>query len=161
MRVTASILVNAPADRVWAWVQTPERVLHFMAGMTRFEVVGEPRTGLGARYRMLVRIGAAEVGSLVEVVECDPPRDLAWVSVTGGDQRARWRLRERGPQRTQVEFRLTYGVAGAGLLGWVAERVAAPQVQGHVRQSLQQLKRQVEHDQLRADAAARRAARVA
>jgi hypothetical protein len=48
-------------------------------------------------------------------------------------------------------------VAGSGILGWVAERVAAPTVRGHLRRSLQQLKRQVEHDQLRALAAARRA----
>jgi uncharacterized membrane protein len=93
----------------------------------------------------------------VEVVEWDAPGDLAWTSVTGLDQRGRWRLRTRPHGRTHVEFRLSYGVAGAGLLGWVAERVAAPTVRGHLRRSLQQLKRQVEHDQLRALAAARRA----
>jgi hypothetical protein len=47
-------------------------------------------------------------------------------------------------------------VAGSGILGWVAEQVAAPTVRGHLRRSLQQLKRQVEHEQLRRQAAARR-----
>jgi hypothetical protein len=47
--------------------------------------------------------------------------------------------------------------AGAGLIGWVAERVAAPTVSGHVRRTLRQLKRMVEHEQLRERAAARRA----
>ena len=114
------------------------------------------RTGLGARYRMLFRIGAAEVGGLVEVVEFDQPRDLAWTSVTGLDHRGRWRLREAPGGRTRVEFRLAYVVEGAGLSGWVAERVAAPTVSGHVRQTLQQLERLVEHERLRARAAARR-----
>ena len=59
--------------------------------------------------------------------------------------------------RTKVELRLAYGVAGAGLTGWVAERVAAPTVSGHVRRTLRQLKRMVEHEQLRERAAARRA----
>ena len=40
-------------------------------------------------------------------------------------------------------------MAGAGIGGWIAEQVAAPTVRGHLRRSLQQLKRQVEHEQLR------------
>ena len=46
--------------------------------------------------------------------------DLAWTSITGIDQRGRWRLRERGHGRTRVEFRLSYGVAGSGIGGWLA-----------------------------------------
>ena len=44
----------------------------------------------------------------------------------------------------------------SGVFGWVAEQVAAPTVRGHLRRSLQQLKRQVEHEQLRVAAAERR-----
>jgi uncharacterized membrane protein len=161
VRVTVEIAINAPAERVWAWISDPERALRFMHGMTRWEVSGDQRDGLGARYRMLMRVGSAEVGSLVEVVEYDSPRDLAWTSVTGLDQRARWRLREREFGRTMVEFRMAYGVAGAGVLGLIAERVAAPQVRGHLHRSLAQLKRQVEHEQLREAAAERRRARTA
>jgi uncharacterized membrane protein len=127
-----------------------------MAGMTRWEVAGETDRGLGARYRTLMRVGSAEVGGLVETVEFAEPYDMAWTSVTGVDQRGRWRLRARPAGRTRVEFRFQYGVAGAGLLGWLAEQVAAPTVRGHLRRSLTQLKRQVEHEQLRRLAAARR-----
>jgi uncharacterized membrane protein len=158
MRLSACIGVSAPASVVWSFVDDPARYLHFMAGITRWEVDGEQETGLGARYRMLMRVGSAEVGGLIEVVEHDEPRDLAWTSVTGVDQRGRWRLREKRPGRTEVELRLSYGVAGAGIGGWVAERIAAPTVQGHLRRSLQQLKRQVEHEQLRLAAAQRREA---
>jgi uncharacterized membrane protein len=165
MRVGAEIEVNAPADAIWAFVDDPSRYLHFMSGITRWEVVGEQASGLGARYRMLMHVGSAEVGGLVEVVEHDPARDMAWVSVVGIDQRGRWRLRERArggvTPLTKVELRLSYGVAGSGIFGWLADHVAAPTVRGHLRRSLQQLKRQVEHEQLRSAAAARRAARVA
>jgi uncharacterized membrane protein len=161
MRVGASIDISAPADAVWAFVDDPARYLHVMSGVTRWEVVGDRQTGIGARYRMLMRVGSAEVGGLVEVVEHDAPRDLAWTSIWGIDQRGRWRLRERVPGRTRVELRLSYGVAGSGIFGWLAEKVAAPTVRGHLRRSLQQLKRQVEHEELRSAAAARRAARLA
>lgn len=158
MRINGSIEVAAPIDLVWSVVTDPERVLSFMSGVTRWEVAGDKPTGLGARYQTLLRVGAAEVGGLIEVVEWMAPSEVAWTSVTGVDQRGRWRLRERPHDRTEVELRLAYGVAGAGLIGWAAERVAAPTVSGHVRRTLRQLKRLVEHEQLRERAAARRGA---
>jgi uncharacterized membrane protein len=156
MRVNGDIEVAAPIELVWSIVTDPERVLSYMSGVTRWEVAGDEPTGLGARYQTLLRVGAAEVGGLIEVVEWMEPSEFAWTSVTGVDQRGRWRLRERPHDRTKVELRLAYGVAGAGLIGWVAERVAAPTVSGHVRRTLRQLKRMVEHEQLRERAAARR-----
>jgi uncharacterized membrane protein len=161
MRTCADVDISAPPELIWEFVDDPSRYLHFMAGMTRWEVVGKRSTGLGARYRMLMLVRSAEVGGLVEVVEWEQARDLAWTSVTGIDQRGRWRLRERPEGRTHVELRLSYGVAGAGLFGWLAERVAAPTVQDNLRRSLHQLKRQVEHEQLRRQAAERRSARAA
>ena len=156
MRVSAQIDISAPPEAVWAFIDDPSHYLHFMAGITRWEVCSEQERGLGARYRNLMRVRSAEVGGLVEVVEYEPPRDMAWTSVTGLDQRGRWRLRERSPKRTHVELRLSYGVAGSGIGGWLAEQVSAPTVTGHLRRSLQQLKRQVEHEQLREAAAKRR-----
>ena len=161
MRVSADIAVAAPIESVWSIVADPERVLGFMSGVTRWEVVGDLSAGLGARYRMLFRIGAAEVGGLIEVVEFSEPFEFAWTSVTGLDQRGRWRLREVKGGRTRVELRLAYGVAGAGISGWIAERIAAPSVSRHAQQSLRQLGRIVEQEQLRARAAQRRAAGAA
>ena len=157
MRINRATVLAAPIEDVWAIVTDPARVLGYMSGVTRWEVAGERATGLGARYRMLFRVGAAEVGGLVEVVEFDEPCDFAWTSVTGLDHRGRWRLREAPGGRTRIELRLSYVVEGAGLSGWVAERVAAPTVSGHVRRTLEQLARLVEHEQLRAAAERRRA----
>jgi uncharacterized membrane protein len=161
MRVHASTQIGAPAGKIFEVVSDPERILNFMSGVTRWELAGEQATGLGARYRMLFRVGSAEVGGLIEIVEFDPPSDFAWTSVTGLDQRGRFRLRPANGGRTRVELRLAYGVAGSGLSGWLAERVAAPTVSGHLRKSLQQLKRLIEYEQLRERAAARRSASAA
>jgi uncharacterized membrane protein len=160
MRVQADIEVAAPPQAIWDFVADPGRALHYMAGITRWEVASDKPQGLGARYRTLLRVRAAEVGGLIEVVEYDEPRDLAWTSVTGIDQRGRWRLREQPGGRTKVQFRLSYGVAGAGIFGAVAERIAAPTVRGHLERTVRQLKRQVEHEQQRRRAAERRRARI-
>ena len=160
MRSGASIEIAAPPQAVWDFVSDPSKALHYMAGITRWEVVSDTPQGLGARYRILLRVRSAEVGGLVEVVEYDEPRDLAWTSVTGIDQRGRWRLRERPGDRSNVEYRLSYGVAGAGIFGAIAERIAAPTVRGHLERTVRQLKRQVEHELQRRRAAERRRARV-
>ena len=160
MRVAESITITAPPALVWDAVAEPSRYLHFMSGVTRWSVEGTQETGLGARYRMLLRVGSAEVGGLIEVVEFVPERDLAWTSVTGVDQHGRWRLRPLPHGGTRVELRLQYGVAGGGIWSWLAEQLAGPTVRGHVRKTLAQLKRTVEHEQARAAAAERRAART-
>src|SRR5262245_42749264 len=115
-----------------------------MEGLTRWQVSGDRHTGLGARYRMLIHVGAADVGGLIEIVEWQPEGDMAWSSVTGVDQRGRWRLRELGDGRTQVTFRFAYGVAGGGLTALIAERVAAPALSRRFRASLLNVKRAVE-----------------
>jgi carbon monoxide dehydrogenase subunit G len=155
MRLNCAIDVSAPPAAVWAVVSDPTRYLDFMSGVTRWEVESDEPGGLGARYRMLLRVGSAEIGGLIEVVEWEEPSDMAWTSVTGVDQRGRWRVRAR-EHGSRVELRLSYGVAGTGIWGMLAERFAAPTVRGHLRRTLQQLKRQVEYQQLRDAAAARR-----
>jgi len=86
---------------------------------------------------------------------------MAWSSVLGVDQRGRWRLRQLDDGRTRVELRFAYGVAGSGIPGWIAELVSAPQLGGHLRRTLRQLKRQVELERMRGDAARRRDERAA
>jgi uncharacterized membrane protein len=160
MRTTAATVVSAPLESVWDVVSDPERALSFMSGITRWEIEGEEPTGLGARYRMLLRIGSAEVGGLIEIVEWDPPHELAWTSITGVDQRGRWRLRPAPGGRTRAEIRLAAGVAGSGIAGWVAERIAQPVVGSHLRTTVRQLARLVEHDRMRDEAVRRRTARA-
>ena len=161
MRATAATTVSAPIETVWDVVSDPVRALSFMSGVTRWEIDGEERVGLGARYRMLLRVGSAEVGGLIEIVEWDPPKELAWTSITGVDQRGRWRLRSLAPGRTRAEIRIAAGVHGSGVTGWIAERIAQPIVGSHLRQTVEQLARLVENERLRTQAAARRSARGA
>jgi len=161
VRVKESVVISAPPQLVWDYLADPKNYLPFMHGITRWEVTSRNPSGLGARYRMLMKVASAEVGGLIEIVEFHEPRDMAWSSVTGIDQRGRWRLRETDDGRTRVEFRFAYGVAGAGIPGRIAELVAAPTIASNARRSLHQLKRQIEHERLRAEAARRRREREA
>ncbi|MBM3667643.1 MAG: SRPBCC family protein [Actinobacteria bacterium] len=146
MRIEQSIEVDAPRPVVWDYVTDPANNLEFMHGATRWEVAGGIDRGLGARYRVLLHIGSADVGGLIEVVEWSPPGDMAWSSVTGIDQRGRWRLRDLPQGGTRVTFRFAYGVAGGGLWGLISERVAARWLRSDFRRTLENLKRALEGD---------------
>ena len=89
------------------------------------------------------KIGSAPVGGLIEVVEFDDRRDLAWVSITGVTLRGRFRLRDAGPSGTKVTFRLSYQAPG-GLLGLLADRIASRQVGATLSTSLENLRELVE-----------------
>jgi carbon monoxide dehydrogenase subunit G len=157
MRIAESVEVAAPRSAVWTFVSDPQEYLRFMSGVTRWEVEGDRDRGLGTRIRMLISVGSAEIGGLIEVVEWHEERDIAANSITGVDQRIRWRLRDTPRNLCRVELHYAYGVAGAGIAGMIAERVARPMLRRHVRRTLQQLKRLVEQEQHRARSAERRA----
>jgi uncharacterized membrane protein len=146
VRIEQKVTVDAPRHLVWEYVTEPANYPVFIEGLTRWEVAGEKHKGLGARYRMLIHVGAADVGGLIEIVEFQPEGDMAWSSVTGVDQRGRWRLRELPGGRTRVSFRFAYGVAGGGITGLIAERVAAPSLSRRFSRSLLNLKRAVEEE---------------
>jgi uncharacterized membrane protein len=145
MRVEREVVVNAPRRQVWEYISDPNNYTTFFSGITRWEVEGRKKRGCGARYRMLMKVGSAEVGGLVEIVEFEEPGDMAWTSVLGVDQRGRWRLREHGPNRTSVMFRLSYHAPG-GLLGWLSDQLSAPMVRGNIHHTLENIKRHIESE---------------
>ena len=146
MRLSESIVVGSPPRVVWSYLAELDNYSRFMSGITRWDADGEAVTGLGARRRMLIKVGSAEIGGLIEMVEWDEPNDMAWSSVTGIDQRGRFRLRPVGAGSTRVEFRYQYGVAGGGITGWISEQISARSISRDLCVSLQQLKRLVESE---------------
>lgn len=163
MRINSSIVIRSSKQLVWEQITNSDSYPEFMSGVTRWELQGDTDgvetpglLELGSRIRMLIRVGSAEVGGLIEIVEFKDCSDMAWSSVTGIDQRGRWRLREAGRGATRVELRYSYGVAGGGIPGLIAERVGAPILRRRLRQSLYGLKRLVEQEDLRREGAERR-----
>jgi fatty-acyl-CoA synthase len=150
MRVDQQVVIDATVEEVWEVVHDLPRWERLFAAATRFEHAGGPETGLGARYQLRLHVGSAHVGSLIEVVECDSPGDLAWNSITGLDMRGRWRLRETDDGRTRASLRLSYQAPG-GVLGLVADRVGGPMISGNLSETLERLKREVEGERYMGD----------
>ena len=147
MRIDESIVVEAPRSEVWELVDDPGRYPRVLDWFTRVEPEDPEREpGAGARYDMRVRVGSADVGGLVEIIEYDEGRDVVWTSVTGVEQRGRVRLRDASDGCTRVTIKLSYNAPGA-LLGTLAELVAAPQIGAAVRRGLRTIKARAEGEE--------------
>jgi uncharacterized membrane protein len=107
MRVERRCVIDADRGAVWKIVGDPDCYPTFMSSLERWETANEQPAGVGARYTVHWKIGSVPVGGLVEVVEFDDLRDLAWVGITGISLRGRIRLRDAGEGRTRVTFRLS------------------------------------------------------
>jgi len=143
MRVQRRCVIDADRADVWKVVSDPDRYPEFMPNLARWETIGDGEVGIGSRFKVHWKIGSVPVGGVVEVVEFDELRDLAWTSITGVNLRGRFRLREHTGGRTNVTFRLSYQSPG-GLLGLIADRVATRQVGRTLAETLKSLKAQVE-----------------
>ncbi|WP_292989324.1 SRPBCC family protein [Mycobacterium sp.] len=139
MRVDRSSVIAADRDVVWKIVSDPDRYPSFMSRLERWESANDQALGVGARYHVHWKIGSVPVGGLMEVVEFDERRDLAWVGITGITLRGRIRLRDAGNGQTKVIFRLSYQAPG-GIWGYIADRVAVGQVNRIVGETLKRLK---------------------
>src|ERR1700686_2543965 len=134
MRVDESITIHCRPSAGWELIGDPSGYASVISGVTRWESIRSGPTGVGARYAMRMRVGSADVGGEVEVVEYQPGCDIAWTGVTGIEQRGRWRIREMEPGVTRVSLRITYQSPG-GLTGLVADRLASGQVRKNVRRT--------------------------
>ena len=143
MRVERLRVIDADRHAVWKVVSDPDCYPEFMASLERWETVTEGPVRLGARYTVHWKIGSVPIGGVVEVVDFDPARDLAWIGITGVSLRGRFRLRDTEDGRTNLTFRLAYESAG-GILGLIADRVASRQVGRNMTETLKNLKRMVE-----------------
>jgi uncharacterized membrane protein len=144
MRVEESIEIAAARDRIWPLVSEPERYSEFMVGSTWKPVPGEPTSGPRARFWLTVQAGSTDLGGVVELVEWEPPHELAWTNVSGIDNRGRWILRERD-EVTEVTLRFSYQVPG-GILALIASRLSAPIMRRDVHRSLEALKSAIERN---------------
>jgi fatty-acyl-CoA synthase len=144
VRIEEQVTIAARRDRVWELIRDPAAYADLLDWVTTFEPHDDQRgPGIGARYDMLVQVGSANVGGLVEIVEYDPLRDIVWTSVTGVDQHGRLRLRTERAELTRLMMRISYGAPGA-LLGTLAELLSVPQVRASIKRSLENVKREAE-----------------
>lgn len=144
MRFEQRLEIDAPPEKVWEACADPACVARFVGTEMAVRPAKEGQEpALDARYRVLMKLGAALVGGDVIIVDYRPEREFAWKAITGVDHRLRFRFRPAGGDRTVLTLRFSYDAPG--LLGVVADVAAYPRVRSMLRKAMECAKYEIEH----------------
>jgi ribosome-associated toxin RatA of RatAB toxin-antitoxin module len=140
--VTRSIRIDRPPEEVFALVDDPARYPDFFKGITRWESRSKRKRGVGARYRVLMKVGSIEAGGTVVVTERIENRRIGWTAEQGIRQEGRWELKPLD-DATEVSLEVTFDLSG-GPIGSLVERMAGRIVSRNLWATLLAARRLVE-----------------
>lgn len=144
IRIERSTLIERDADEVFALVSDPSRYPEFFAGISKWEPRSEKTRGIGARFRVLMKVGSIEAGGTISVSNWEEGRLISWASETGVRQKGQWALEPKG-KATELTLLMEYELAG-GPIGWLVERIAGRIVGRNLTATLLGARRVLEHD---------------
>jgi fatty-acyl-CoA synthase len=139
VRLSERIDVPVSPARAWRTLVDPRVIGRTFPGLVHFEVLGDAPLAQGTRLRTVLAIGAAELGSELEVTVFRDGRDLVAVGVTGIDLHVALRVRALG-DGARITVRAGYNPPG-GVPGAVAGLVALPEMRRRLREMLRGVER--------------------
>jgi ribosome-associated toxin RatA of RatAB toxin-antitoxin module len=119
--IRRSVVVDTPRGKVFDLVDDPGSYPEFFVGITKWEPRSRKRRGPGAKYRVLMQVGAIEAGGTIRVTERDVNETIAWTWEQGIHQSGRWTLRD-ADGRTELTLEVRYDLSG-GPLGRLVEQL--------------------------------------
>lgn len=126
-----TIEIQAPRDRVFAWLVEPELMLRWIGGLREFDPL-DPEPGVGARSRQVVELAGRRMEVESRITAFEPERLVAAaLDGKGFHVDTRHELEDDGGGtlvRAAAHTRLS-GLAGR-LLGGVVERGAQRKLEG-------------------------------
>lgn len=137
------VAIERDIDEVFALVSDAARYPEFFKGLTKWTLLSE-RPGLGARYRVLMKVGSIEAGGTVRVDEWTPPERIGWAWEQGLHQWGRWIL-SRTSRGTELTLETSFHLSG-GPAGLLVERLAGRTVARNLRATLLAARRLLEDE---------------
>jgi uncharacterized protein YndB with AHSA1/START domain len=138
--VVADISLGAPPEAVWAYITEPDNFDAFVDGYAGGRVTTTARTGVGACYEWVGRVGPLRIATTEETVEWDEGRRVAYRGETAGatfDSAVDVAPDGQGGSllRVEIDYRLPTRLGGRVLDALVMRRL----VRGYVDRSLRKL----------------------
>src|SRR5438445_3995645 len=142
MLISQKIRIERPPADVFKLIGDPARYPAFLTGMTTWKPLSEQTQGVGARFRVLMKVGSVQVGGVVEVVRWEDGVTIEWTAVQGTRTTGRWVL-SPAEGGTDLRIEIDYEIGG-GAVGGLVERIAARTIARNLWASLLAARRIVE-----------------
>src|SRR5437764_13462637 len=112
IRLRRSALIDREPAEVFALLSDLGRYPELFVGISRWEPRSRRRRGVGARFRVLMRVGSIEAGGTLAITEWKPNERIRWASEAGVEQKGGWRL-EPAHGGTRLHLEIEYALPGA------------------------------------------------
>jgi len=146
-RISESILINAPVERVFEYAADWQRWEEWFEGVSDFTSSTELQRGAGARYRYKARI--LGISATVETEIHDFEENVGWTGVAtqGMPHRTQWVFEAQG-STTKFTYILDFHVP-VPLLGVIVDvLLLGPQWRSILRKSLDNLRVKLEEERV-------------
>jgi uncharacterized protein YndB with AHSA1/START domain len=122
MRISQTITIDRPPADVFKLIGDPARYPSILPESTTWKAAGSQTQGVGATFRVRMKVGSVQVGGTIEVVRWEDDVVIEWSSLQGVRQSGRWLLTPTNGG-TELSLELSSDIGG-GLIGKLVERIA-------------------------------------
>lgn len=142
--IIKSIDIDAPLEVVFDFVANPHNGLSFMANFTKFEPVGQPERGLGAKVEAVGTLKGLIYKTQLEIVEFEENSRIVSRSEYGVKSSTIWSFKARPEGGTEVTFVSDYTPPGAKLGLLLDKMLLKKEIEANTVQTLVNLKKVIE-----------------
>jgi len=120
--VNHAMVIKAPRETVFAYIDNYENVPDYMFGVSRFAPTTDVDHGLGSVFETVIKVGPKELKSTVKCVEWVENEKIRLESVSGMGANTSWLFADGDEAGTTVltaefDFKLPGGITGKVLGG--------------------------------------------
>lgn len=143
--IVKSIDIEAPVEVVFEYVANARNALNYMPNFTKFEPVGQPERGLGAKVEAAGHFLGMHFSTELEIVEFEENQKLVSRSTKGVKSTSTWQFKPLPNGGTEVTFVSDYQLPGRKL-GWLLDKMLMEKdVEKNTVQTLVNLKKIMEN----------------
>jgi uncharacterized membrane protein len=142
--IVKSIDIDAPVETVFEFVINPHNALKYMANFSKFQPIGQPEQGLGAKVDAAGSFLGMHIHTQLEIVEFEQNKKFMSRSSSGVKSQSTWFFRSLPSGSTEVTFASEYTVPGRKL-GWLLDKLLVEKdVEKNTVETLVNLKKAIE-----------------
>ena len=142
--IVKAIDINAPVEKVFNYVADAHNALTYMPNFSRFQPVGQPESGLGAKVEAAGEMMGIHFNTVLEIIEFEDNRKLVSRSTQGIKSLSRWQFKPLPNGGTEVTFVSDYSLPGSMLGRLFDKLIMEKEVEKNTVQTLVNLKKVLE-----------------
>lgn len=139
LEFTASVVVKAPAERIFDYFADYHHVAQVLEGVSRWEPLGTKTRGVGARYAVEMKALGLPLDNVLRLNRWRKPKEIGWVSESGPIKQEGGFTFTETRSGVRVDLRIAYEPPGFAIGAAIARRLDGL-VRGRLQRALERIR---------------------